>query len=153
MTIRNLAAVGLVLALVGGPLALVGFATVEGAQSGDGLARLGGIPGTVGLTAVWLGAVLLFAALLQFARTQRQLLRSQGRALDQLGRDLAEIPRHLPSETSSEEMADRLAQLEATLTDRLEVYRRELLQVVDARILGIHETLREASVEEQGSAT
>lgn len=148
MSVRNLAVAGLASFALGGPLLLRAFADA-------------GALALVGLAGLWLGLLLMFAAVLQLGRTEHRMLRTHREATRQLaaqvaalgdglgGRDVgtgaggadaggADADGGLPPA-----VVEQLGAIQAAVAASLDAHRRELLQVVDARVLGIHETVRD----------
>lgn len=116
MSVRNLVLAGGGVYALGGPLLVVGLA-------GDGVAW-GSIAAVI---AVWLGVGAVLAALALLARQQQQLVRAATERLDQV------------------EALDELEGLDARVDARIEARHRELLRVVDARLLGLHELVRDVA--------
>jgi hypothetical protein len=128
MTVRNLAAAGLALLGLGGPLLVVGLA-------GRDLPTAG----LVGIGMSWLGLLLVLAALLQLGRVEHRMLQAQGRSLGTLASEV----RELRSAAADDAFDERLTALTSALEAQLAAQRSDLLRVVDARVLGIHETVRD----------
>lgn len=116
MSIRNLGLVGGAAYALGGPLLIVGLA-MDGVAWGS----------VAGVTAVWLGLGAVLAALAQLARQQHHLVRNVTERLADL------------------DALDELAGLDARVDARIEARHRELLRVVDARLLGLHELVRDVA--------
>ena len=128
MTVRNLAAAGLVLLGLGGPLLVVGL--------------VGGdlpVAALIGIAALWLGVRLSLAALLQLGRVEHRMLQAHGRSLATLASEVGS----LRAAAEDDAFDERLAALTTEVRAALETHRSDLLRVVDARVLGIHETVRD----------
>lgn len=131
MSVRNLAAAGLVSFAIGGPLLLLGALA-------EGRALV-----FVGAAGLWAGLLLMFAAVLQLGRIEHKLLRAQGEAARTILQRLDDLTRAPSSEAVPAALTDRLTAVEASVDRRLDAHHRELMQILDARVLGIHETVRD----------
>jgi hypothetical protein len=126
MRTRDTAVAALGLLGVGGPLLVVGLPPSVGL-----LAR-------AGIVALWLGLALAIATVLQIHRINHRMLRSQAARVKAL-QDAASGPGALSPELVARLDADR-----AELGRELVTHRREIQRVVDARLLGLYEGLRES---------
>jgi hypothetical protein len=116
------------------PLALLALALlgVAGPLLLLGLVGTVGVLALLGIGAAWLGLLLAIATVLQVLRIDHQMARSRGKRLAKL-----------------EERLGALATTEGLRTS-LEANQREVLRVVDARIIGLYEQLRDV---ERGAPT
>lgn len=134
MSARNVAAAGLVLFVLGGPLLVVGLST--GAVA----------PTVLGVTGLWLGLGLVVVALLQLGRSQHRLLLEQREQI----RRLADAAAQRPDDDVPAGLDARLTALEHHVDEQIDRRDRDLLRTVDARILGIHHTVRDLVVDRGG---
>ena len=129
MSVRNLAAAGLVIFGLGGPALFVGIGTTTVTLT---------VLGAVGL---WVGLALVAVALLQLGRSQHRLLLAQSERIRRLSEPAGVAER--AEDVVPEALEARLTDLEQALGDQVDRRVRDLLRTVDARILGIHDTVRD----------
>lgn len=131
MSVKNLAAAGLALFALGGVV-------LAGA-----IAPSLGLIASLGLGGLVLGSSLVSAVLLRSFQIQQTELRIQSEGARDLAERLAVLDAGQGAEDPGPATSAQVAQVTTAVREALAAQRRELLQVVDARVLGIHETVRD----------
>ena len=134
MLIRALAGVGAVGLLLAGPLLAVAAAEPLG------------VVGVVGVLAAWAGIAGVLAAVVVLLRAVQRQTRDLRTRADRTAERLTAIQEQLADGA----LDGRFEALEQHLDRSLAAQRDEVLGTVDARVLGLHETVREVTGRGQG---